>query len=183
MPSDSTFGQVKDLPDPAKEYNWFVQFTNTPGNVDLGDAQLYAQTGSFAGRTHGEMDRNYFNHVVRYAGKKEDQGTIDMTFYLHQDMYPHQAIRDWQSVITDPVSGHPTTASPTDAQPAYFGTMEISLASQRAATGTTPQELDKVKFKLVWPEEVSDIDLDYTGDGQVTFDVTWAFSTFEYITP
>jgi len=168
--------------EPKRQYKFIVII---PG---LKNAQFYATKAGRPGVKIGETPHKYLNHTFYYPGVAEWEpitisfvdpgGTNDMTHQLYQQLQS----MGWV-VPTSPELMQKTTITKLSATNAFNQIQIKTLASRATASedGNT-MVAEKWTLKNAWPTDIKWGELDYSGDGMVSLDVTFRYDWAENAT-
>jgi len=170
--------------EPKRQYKFIVMIPGLPGA-----GQYYATKASRPGVKVGETPHKYLNHTFYYPGVAEWEpvtisfvdpgGTNDMTRGLYE------ALLNMGYVIpNDPNLVTQRTITKADAAGTFDMIQIKTLASRGTVTEARESNTETAEswwLQNAWPTDIKWGDLDYSGDGMVTLDVTfrydWAVNT------
>jgi len=176
--------------EPKRQYKFIVMIPGLPGN-----GQFYATKASRPGVKIGETPHKYLNHTFYYPGVAEWEpvtisfvdpgGQNDMTRGLYESLLNMgYVIPTNAQLVTE------RTITKADATSA-FNMIQIKTLTSKGGPSSerSPNTETSESWWLqnAWPTDIKWGDLDYSGDGMVSLDVTfrydWAVNTAGDKTP
>lgn len=188
--SMSVWGSLSNLPDLAKQYLFQVRFLYESGSglsavLNADDFMIRARTASLPQKTFGQMDTQYMGTKLVYPGKMTVDGDFEVQWDEFQDLTISTALHRWANMIVnqgfkDDIGGssnNTTGGAISNYIKDYSCTVEVLLYD------STLNNLLPVKWRLyrVWPKTIANVGLDQNGDGKITRNCTFSYSTFEVI--
>jgi hypothetical protein len=159
-----------NLSNPQREYLWEWQCANPIGGGDGETLLLRCQTASRPGRGHGGIFIPYKQSAgIKVPGKLTYPHTLDTTMIEGEDKAIHDIIHAWQQLIVN------------DKTNIGIGDVSIKTDVYLKLLSTKGEETLKIRVVGVYPENVPDVPLIFTGEGTVMYPVTWSYDRWEEV--
>ncbi len=161
--------------EPKRQYKFIVMIPNLKGS------QFYATKAGRPGVKIGETPHKYLNHTFYYPGVAgwepvtisfvDPGGTQDMTKQLYDSLLNMGYV-----LPTSPNDMQRRTITKKSATDAFSQVQIQTLGSAAVVTPDTNTEIAETwTLKNAWPTDIKWGELDYSGDGMVTLDVTFRY--------
>lgn len=179
--------KIKQFSDIQRNYDYEITFMNASELVpewgaDGENVTLRAQSFILPQRGNEAIETNFGAMKQFHVGKPTFGNTFDVTFIETESQGVQRFINAWQQRLFDIRAGHANFNKKR-------GTDELGIKSNgycdlvkiTAYTVAGVEELNKYWFVNAWPQNVSDVNIDYSQAGDaIKFTVTFQFDLWDY---
>ena len=165
MARSSLYDVQGSVVDPAQPWNFDLFFDRLPTGLsgDVRSLTIRCQSTSVPGASFEAVEVELHGVKLRFRGKKQYNGTFDVTFAENVDWSTYKLFKQWHDLQ---LSWQRNTGS-------------SSSVYKVSATLTTYDDAGNAVMELpikgVWPENVQDISLDGSQGGYVQPSITFSF--------
>jgi hypothetical protein len=155
--------QLRQLTKPGRAYMWELFIPNVPGGGDAEFIRLHAKNVMLPGYTNEPIEIHHKAHKIKVPGR--GPFTQTMTFQLEESEEGNamDLLINWRDLCVNPETGA------TAADDTYTTDIYLSLLT------TEGVEYRRMKIVRAWPQEISDVTLDYTMSDTIKIDVTMSY--------
>lgn len=168
------------LPDPQKTFLWELKIPNISGIItsitDPEELTIRCRSVSIPSRGNETMESNFMGMKQKFAMKPTFSQTLSVMFEEFEDQLISKALYEWNNKIFD-----------VDKTSAESGGSKAIMKRNIGGTGYATDlylymyKYDKSKLEMAYrffnafPQDVSDVSLDYAGGDSVKYNVTFSF--------
>lgn len=161
--SRTSIQDVQSLPDPLFSMNWDLVLPRIPGTADTRPFTFKCQTSSIPGALLESVPVNLHGIELRFAGRKNYTHSFSVTVMETRDMSSRDIFVNWGNIARSWLDNSGSHKS------VYAVPGELILYDD------TPKEVRKITLFGLWPESISDAQLDGQTSAVVTYDVQFSF--------
>jgi hypothetical protein len=186
MPDFHIDKRLGNLPDPQKSFLWELKIPNLNGIVtsikDTEDLTIRCRSVSIPARGNETIESHFFGMKQKFASKPTFGQTLSVMFEEFEDQLISKALYEWNNKIFD-----------TDRTSAQSGGSKAVMKRNLGGTGYATDlylylykfdktKLEKsVRFFNAFPQDVSDISLDYAGGDSIKYNVTFSYDYWNLV--
>lgn len=171
-------GRMKTLPDIQRNWMWNLIIpgirTVAPQSAILGEEDLIIRCRSFAipPRAIEAVESNFMGLKQYFPMRPTVGGTVDATFEETEDQRISKIFYEWSQMIFNINPTNPLTAGKSKVPFKRAVAKDIFLIMYRY--NGTPME-KAIRFVNAWPQNVSNVPLEYAGGAAVQYTVTFQY--------
>lgn len=178
--------RLDKLGDIQRSFLWELKIPNIGGIIstikDPEELTIRCRSVVIPSRGVETYTTNFAGMSAKYAMKPKFSQTLPVMFEEFEDQIISKSLYEWHNKIFDTDPNSPTAGGSK-------AIMKRNIAGTGYATDIflyqytyNKTKLEKAyKFINAFPEDVSDVSLDYSGGDSVKFNVTFSFDRWDYI--
>lgn len=158
---------IRSLPDPLLGFNFTMLIPNIPGGGDSRAMALKCMQSVIPGQQLEAVLVALSGYEVKFAGRVVYSHTLPVVFLETRDMSTRDALKQWQDMARDVKNntGNYKTAYATDVKLQLFD--------------DTGSVVRTVNVYGVYPEDVSDVQLDGSSSAAVSVSATFSYDYWQ----
>lgn len=158
--------KIKANKEPQHAYRWEFLMSGVFGIKE--EIQFYAKRVAVPAVTHETIRKRYAGKEYTFSGRNNSPHAVTIQFWDNQDMEIYRFFTKWMSHMND--FDLNSKVNPINYQ---------KRAMLRLKDTTDGMITEEFSFLNCYPDELGEIELDYTSSEAVSFDVTFAFDNMQ----